>query len=236
LPLQAPSVYTIVRDPVIGADFKAERPLRPGFAIEFDWVAMNRGRCEARATMFTRISGLTLIALAASCMSRGAPANDQASATAVVPAAPAPAAPAPAPEATTAPPPAATAPAASAEPEAQAPSSGNAQQPPRTEAECKSKCNGSWGRHGLSPKDSCNCRTSDGGKRCRDGNECEGQCVAAENPELDVKEKGPPPLGYLVGRCSTTKTVFGCQRFIRDGASSGPPRDLSQLPPKLCVD
>ena len=88
----------------------------------------------------------------------------------------------------------------------------------------------------MSPKESCNCRTSDGGKRCRDGNECEGQCVADETPELDVKEKGPPALGYIVGRCSENKLVFGCRRFIRDGAASGPPRDLSELPPKLCVD
>ncbi len=97
-------------------------------------------------------------------------------------------------------------------------------------------CNGIWGRHGLSPKEACNCRTSDGGQRCRDGKECEGRCGADENPEPDVKEKGPPALGYLVGRCSETKLVFGCRRFIRDGAASGPPRDLSKLPPKLCVD
>ena len=88
----------------------------------------------------------------------------------------------------------------------------------------------------MSPKESCNCRTSDGGKRCRDGNECEGQCVAEENPEFEVTEKGPPALGYVMGRCSDTKLVFGCRRFIRDGASSEPPRDLSKLPPKLCMD
>lgn len=186
--------------------------------------------------MLTRLSGLALIATAVSCMSRGAPANDQASATAQPPVAPAAAAPAATPKAATAPPPPAAAPGASAPPDAQASRAENAPQPPRTEAECKSACNGTWGRHGLAPKESCNCRTNDGGKRCRDGNDCEGQCIAAENPELEVTAQGPPALGYLVGRCSETKMVFGCQRFIRDGASSAPPRDLSKLPPKLCVD
>jgi len=186
--------------------------------------------------MFTRISSLLLIG-AFGCMSRGAPANDQASATAQTPAAPAPAAPVPAPATAAAPATAEPAPASSSTSTTTlAPGPGDKAPAPQTEAECKSACNGTWGRHGLSPKDSCNCRTSDGGKRCRDGNECEGQCVADETPELDVKEKGPPALGYVVGRCSDSKQVFGCRRFIRDGAASGPPRDLSKLPPKLCID
>jgi hypothetical protein len=184
--------------------------------------------------MFTRLFGVTLIATALSCMSRGAPAHDQASATTPPPAAPAPATPAATPPAAAAPAKAAT--ASSTTLGAPPTSSDHATPAPQTEAECKSTCNGTWGRHGLSQKESCNCRTSDAGKRCRDGNECEGQCVADENPELDVKEKGPPALGYLVGRCSETKMVFGCRRFIRDGAASGPPRDVSKLPPKLCVD
>jgi hypothetical protein len=106
---------------------------------------------------------------------------------------------------------------------------------PQTEKECKA-CNGIWGKHGLFPKESCNCRTTDAGKRCRDGAECQGQCVAGEKPEFDVTQKGPPALGYMLGQCSELRNVYGCQRFVRDGAASGPPRDVSKLPPKLCVD
>src|SRR4051812_46994621 len=56
---------------------------------------------------------------------------------------------------------------------------------PRTAEECKA-CRGEWGRHGLAEAESCNCHTNDGGKRCRDGTECQGMCIAAnEEPERE---------------------------------------------------
>jgi hypothetical protein len=107
--------------------------------------------------------------------------------------------------------------------------------PPRTPAECKA-CNGVWGVHGISQEESCNCRTHDGGKRCLDGADCEGMCVAADAPERDVIEAGTPPRGFFVGRCSELMTVFGCNRFIDRGASARGPTPLAEPPAQLCVD
>jgi hypothetical protein len=105
---------------------------------------------------------------------------------------------------------------------------------PQTELDCKS-CNGAWRVHGLAQTPSCNCRTSDAGKRCRDGIECEAQCVAADSPEQTVIYPGTPPRGFWLGRCSEFETVFGCYRPIADGAG-GEPVGLTEPPPMLCVD
>jgi hypothetical protein len=106
----------------------------------------------------------------------------------------------------------------------------------RTAKECKA-CRGEWGVHGLAEEASCNCRTTDGGKRCRDGAECQGQCIAAATPERQVTAAGPPARGYFVGRCSELVTVFGCHRFIERGTlARGPvPLDDSLLY-EICVD
>ena len=108
--------------------------------------------------------------------------------------------------------------------------------PPTSEAACKSQCNGEWGRHGLAPNDSCLCRTSDGGKRCRDGAECEGECTLADPPATEVVEKGPPARGHFVGTCSAFTTVFGCLRRLGRGQLAQGPVDLSDPPGKLCAD
>ena len=104
----------------------------------------------------------------------------------------------------------------------------------QTESDCKA-CNGTWGVHGISPTPSCNCRTSDAGKRCRDGIECEGLCTAAETPERQVTDPGPPARGFLVGRCSAFATVFGCYRPIDNGAGAKPV-ELSEMPQMICAD
>jgi hypothetical protein len=109
-----------------------------------------------------------------------------------------------------------------------------AKTPPRTEKDCKA-CNGEWGIHGLAQTPSCNCRTTDGGKRCKDGNECQGLCVGADSIEREVVDKGPPARGFFVGRCSKLVTVFGCYRPIEDGASARPV-DLTEAPQTICVD
>jgi len=106
--------------------------------------------------------------------------------------------------------------------------------PPRTERECKA-CNGEWKKHGIAPAASCNCRTTDGGKRCRDGAECQGLCVGKDDPEREVVERGPPARGFFVGRCSTFSTVFGCYRAIDDGASARAV-ELTEPPQMICAD
>jgi hypothetical protein len=138
-----------------------------------------------------------------------------------------------APPAVQAPPLASNAPVASAV-AAPAPPPRTRKPPPRTERECKA-CNGDWRIHGLSQAPSCNCRTTDGGKRCRDGAECQGLCTAADDPEREVVERGPPARGFFVGRCSKFVTIFGCYRPIDDGASSSPV-DLSEPPQMICAD
>lgn len=107
--------------------------------------------------------------------------------------------------------------------------------PPRTANGCRA-CNGVWGVHGIAPEESCNCRTTDGGKRCRDGADCQGMCIAAEEPEREVVDSGPPARGYFLGRCSELVTVFGCNRIINRGAAAQGPVPLSEMPSSMCVD
>jgi len=109
------------------------------------------------------------------------------------------------------------------------------QEKPSAEEECRA-CNGIWGKHGLRQIAFCNCGTKDADKRCRDGLECEGQCVADDEPEREIVQAGPPPLGYFVGKCSAFAKVFGCRRIIERGAGADPPHDLSKPLQKMCVD
>ena len=106
---------------------------------------------------------------------------------------------------------------------------------PQTADECKA-CRGDWGRHGLAEQESCNCRTNDGGKRCTDGGDCQGMCVASEEPEREQVEPGPPARGFFVGRCSELMTAFGCNRIIDRGARARGPVPLADPPQMICVD
>jgi hypothetical protein len=96
-------------------------------------------------------------------------------------------------------------------------------------------CNGEWGRHGIAETDSCNCRTTDKGKVCRDGRECGGECIV--DPALfEVIEPGPPVRGRFRGRCSEFVTVFGCNALLGDGARDAPLVPKDQAPEELCAD
>jgi hypothetical protein len=109
--------------------------------------------------------------------------------------------------------------------------------PPRpTTAEACKACNGIWAAHGISQTESCNCRTTDAGKRCRDGGDCQGVCIAADEPERETVEAGPPARGFFVGKCSETMTAFGCSRMIDRGAVARGPVSLAEPPEQLCVD
>ncbi len=102
-----------------------------------------------------------------------------------------------------------------------------------TPDECRA-CDGVWGKHGLLQEDRCLCRTRDAGKRCRDGLECEGDCLGDGTTE--TVEPGPPPKGYFLGRCSELVTTFGCRAFILDGAAKDGPVRLDEPQPQLCID
>ena len=100
---------------------------------------------------------------------------------------------------------------------------------PKTKEACEA-CQGKWGIHGLAEVASCICRTRDSGRSCRDGADCEGQCLA-ETGDFVVVEKGPPAKGYFKGRCSEFDTTFGCFQTIPEGASKKGPLLARKTPP-----
>ncbi len=113
----------------------------------------------------------------------------------------------------------------------------------RREAACRA-CNGDWGAHGITGSEGCNCRMRDAGKECRDGTDCEGECL------FDHVEEVRPASQHcshgacsatlrearLVGRCATYRTTFGCHSFIPDGESKRQPRVGLVHAPYICVD
>ncbi len=83
-------------------------------------------------------------------------------------------------------------------------------------AECPSR-GGTWGPDGIRQYGRCTRPTSDGGKPCTDGSECEAKCLYS----------GPAiPDGTMVsGTCADTNRGFGCFVTILKGK-----------PMKMCVD
>jgi hypothetical protein len=172
----------------------------------------------APATRF----GLLGIAIAcgAGCESHGSPAAAVVQAP-VASGAPAPSAPAPS----------APMPQVAAAP--QAPDAG----PPATREACEAR-HGIWGPFGLSPDPGCNLPTHDGGRRCTDGADCEGDCLADGDGaiETQVVSPGSPPLGFFVGRCSQYTVNFGCHRRLWRGLRDAGPSPLGTPPPMMCID
>jgi hypothetical protein len=101
-------------------------------------------------------------------------------------------------------------------------------------ASCQA-CRGDWGKHGLSPVESCNCRARDFGKECRDSAECEGECLA-DTPAEIVTNAGPPRLGFFVGQCSEFRTSFGCHAVLANGFNLGEPVMLDEGSTLRCLD
>jgi hypothetical protein len=104
---------------------------------------------------------------------------------------------------------------------------------PSTPEACRA-CNGDWGKHGLAQREGCLCRTKDAGKLCKSKADCESQCVAKDDPDTEIVDKGPPARGYFLGRCHAFTTFFGCARLLR--GSPEPNTQLDELPMKICVD
>jgi hypothetical protein len=112
--------------------------------------------------------------------------------------------------------------------------SNSAPMPTSAEA-CQMSCRGSWGQHGLSRAVGCLCRTNDAGKDCRQGSECEGQCIL-KPLRTQVTDPGPPARGYFLGSCSEFVTTFGCLRRLAPDALGAGPVNLSDAPPEICLD
>jgi hypothetical protein len=105
---------------------------------------------------------------------------------------------------------------------------------PQTKEGCDA-CRGEWKRHGLGDVEVCRCRTKDSGKTCRDGADCEGQCIA-QDTDFVVADKGPPPKGHYTGKCSEFDTTFGCMRVIPEGASKRGPLPADDAADNICID
>lgn len=111
----------------------------------------------------------------------------------------------------------------------------DASRKPTTEAACKSQCRGEWKVHGLTDRPSCNCRTADSGRRCKDSDQCEGECIAEEG-KTEVTAPGTPPRGFFLGRCSEFVTAFGCHALLMGGTMKEGPQPLDKEPPTICID
>lgn len=132
-------------------------------------------------------------------------------------------------------PPPATAPASQTELAERARAAGVGAEP--TTADGCHACGGEWAAHGLIQEPSCLCPTSDAGKRCRDGGECQGQCLADDGErEVAITDPGPPARGYFVGKCSRHRSNFGCHRPIAAGALKAGPISLDEPPTQICAD
>lgn len=84
--------------------------------------------------------------------------------------------------------------------------------------------NGEWKKFGPTDKEECNLFTTDAGKECSDGKECQGFCF------VDTDIINQPAGGTAIattGICSDSTVVTGkCIAFVNEGKSSG----------KLCID
>jgi hypothetical protein len=88
------------------------------------------------------------------------------------------------------------------------------------------KCSGTWGRYGINNKERCNCKTKDAGKKCTDGNQCQGQCLF----------DGYDNKGYENGHCSDIERVAGCVNIVAKGQSKLPPRNPPPRKLPTCLD
>jgi hypothetical protein len=105
---------------------------------------------------------------------------------------------------------------------------------PTTKEACDA-CQGKWSKHGLAEVDSCICKTKDAGKVCRDGKDCQGDCIA-DDDGFEVVEAGPPAKGYWKGKCAEYDTTFGCHRTIATGTRAKPPQTAEDAAGTICVD
>jgi hypothetical protein len=95
----------------------------------------------------------------------------------------------------------------------------------KAKAACQ-ECGGTWGRYGVNHKEGCNCKTKDAGKRCMDGDECQGQCMF----------DGYDQKGAEVGHCSDEARVTGCKNIVQKGQSKFPPRNPPPRKLPTCLD
>jgi hypothetical protein len=109
--------------------------------------------------------------------------------------------------------------------------------PPRpTTKEACDACQGLWAVHGIEPAESCICKTNDEGLECRDGKDCQGECIVDGDAEFHVMDATTPPLGFYRGHCAAYDTTFGCFRHLPDGVQAQLPLLEEDASAFICVD
>ena len=107
-------------------------------------------------------------------------------------------------------------------------------EPPSAEARaaCEAR-SGEMRRVGLLGSWQCIVRYADAGKRCTDGDQCQGDCRSERTlpppprpGEPVVATPAPPPHSETEGVCQADSNSFGCYAVIEDGKSA----------PMICVD
>lgn len=115
----------------------------------------------------------------------------------------------------------------------------------KAKEECEA-CSGIWGHPRIPWSDGCNCRTSDAGRVCHDGTECQGYCMfkAWECQPAKGPSGGPVQspeechLWRAAGECSERIRLYGCPEIVPRGASQAPPveGDRPLQAPYICID
>lgn len=84
---------------------------------------------------------------------------------------------------------------------------------PKDEKTCLAK-NGRWKKVGISPRETCNLKTTDYKKDCTDHSQCEGDCIANLTKEESDKGMRGTLFSFRHGQCSEWVTVYGCRGYI----------------------
>lgn len=88
------------------------------------------------------------------------------------------------------------------------------------------KCSGTWARYGVNHTWGCNCKTTDAGKVCNDGNDCQGLCLFRRY-DGEAREEGV---------CSETQRMSGCHSIVMKGQSELKPRIPPPKKLPTCLD
>ena len=81
------------------------------------------------------------------------------------------------------------------------------------------KTGGLWDAVGRKGIFTCRLKSSDGGNKCTDNNECEMDCIIAFDT-LNVPSDKLVEIqnsGMIIGQCETHQTVFGCKTTLKNG-------------------
>jgi hypothetical protein len=87
----------------------------------------------------------------------------------------------------------------------------------KTKASCEEK-KGEWKKVGMAQIFACILPTSDSGKTCTDGSQCQVACI--------IKGQKVPTGNKATGQCHSSTRLFGCHAYVNNGKAEG----------TLCID